>query len=146
MTLTMKRDSQKPDARALHSGEQGGFAWSRWPFVAAAVVTVLIGLMSRQLPWVPAWVGDLLWATAVYFLLSALMPHATQWRRGAAALAFSYLIELSQLYHRPWLDHIRDNTAGHLVLGSTFTWTDMAAYTAGVGLGMAITAPRFSRT
>ncbi len=109
--------------------------------VIAAVLTVLIGLTSSQLQWVPAWVGDLLWATTVYFLISALMPHVARRRRGAAALTFSYLIELSQLYHHPWRDRIRGSTAGHLVLGSTFTWTDLAAYTAGVALGMAITTP-----
>jgi hypothetical protein len=138
----MQRDSQQPNAEEMHPGEQGGSARSRWKFIAAAVATVLIGLTSRQLPWVPAWVGDMLWATTMYFLFSALTPRAARSRRGAAALTFSYLIELSQLYHRPWLDRIRDNAAGHLVLGSTFTWTDIAAYTAGVALGIAITAPR----
>jgi len=126
----------------MEPGAQRGSARSRWKFIVAAFSTVLIGLASRQLPWVPAWVGDVLWATTVYYLISALVPRATRWRRGAAALIFSYLIEFSQLYHRPWLDHIRDNTAGHLVLGSTFTWTDLAAYTAGVALGIATTAPR----
>ena len=36
----------------------------------------------KQLPWVPAWVGDMLWATTVHFLISALKPHAARWERG----------------------------------------------------------------
>lgn len=112
----------------------------------ATIVTVLVGLVSRHLEWVPTWVGDLLWATTVCYLISAVMPRAARWRRGAAALAFSYLIEIYQLYHRPWLDRIRDNPVGHLVLGSTFTWTDLLAYTAGVALGIVTTAPRWSST
>ena len=113
----------------------------RWTFIAAAAATVVIGATSRQISWVPAWVGDLLWATTVYYLISALAPHAARWKRGAAALTFSYLIELSQLYHSPWLDRVRDHTAGHLVLGSTFSWTDLLAYAAGVALGIATIAP-----
>lgn len=115
-------------------------------FIAAAVVTILIGLASRRFTWVPTWVGDLLWATTVYFLISVLMPHAARWRRGLTAVIFSYLVEFSQLYHRPWLDYIRDSTLGHLALGSTFVWTDLVAYAAGVALGMAITAAWCSNT
>lgn len=111
---------------------------SRWAFVAATMVTILIGLASRRLAWVPAWVGDLLWATTVYFLISVVAPHAARWQRGLAALAFSFAIEFSQLYHRPWLDDVRGSTLGHLVLGSTFVWTDLVAYAAGVALGIVI--------
>ena len=126
--------------------EPNGTARSRWTFIVATIVTVLVGLVSRHLEWVPTWVGDLLWATTLYYLISAVTPMTSPWRRGAAALAFSYLIEISQLYHRPWLDRIRDNPVGHLVLGSTFTWADLLAYTAGVALAIAATAPRRSST
>ncbi len=111
----------------------------RRKFLVATVLTVLIGLISRHVTWVPAWIGDLLWATTVYFVISLLLPRTASWRRAAAALTFSFLIEVSQLCHRPWLDHIRDSTLGHLLLGSTFVWTDLIAYTAGVALGIAIT-------
>ena len=39
----------------------------------------------KQLPWVPAWVGDMLWATTVHFLISALKPHAARWNSGSGA-------------------------------------------------------------
>ena len=51
------------------------------------------------------------------------------------ALSFSYLIEVSQLYHAPWIDSIRATTLGGLVLGFGFLWSDIACYTVGVTLG-----------
>jgi hypothetical protein len=61
---------------------------------------------------------------------------------GAVALAFSYAIEISQLYHQPWIDHIRQTTLGHLTLGTTFIWTDLVAYTVGVAVGIIATQRR----
>ena len=56
----------------------------------------------------------------------------------ALALAFSVLIELSQLYHAPWIDGIRQTTLGGLVLGFGFLWSDLACYTAGVACALVI--------
>lgn len=36
-------------------------------------------------------------------------------------------VELSQLYHAPWIDTIRGFRLGSLVLGSTFNWPDIPA-------------------
>ena len=48
------------------------------------------------------------------------------------ALVFSYLIEISQLYHAPWIDAIRSTALGGLVLGFGFLWSDILCYTVGV--------------
>jgi hypothetical protein len=50
------------------------------------------------------------------------------------------VVELSQLHQAPWLNAIRNTTMGHLVLGSTFSWLDIAAYAAGVSVGSLIDA------
>jgi hypothetical protein len=47
-------------------------------------------------------------------------------------LAICFAVELSQLYHAPALDALRETTAGHLVLGSGFDPRDLIAYAAGV--------------
>ena len=52
------------------------------------------------------------------------------------AMAFSVAIELSQLYHAPWIDSIRQTTLGGLILGFGFLWSDLACYAAGVGIGV----------
>ena len=51
-------------------------------------------------------------------------------------MAFSVAIELSQLYHAPWIDSIRQTTLGGLILGFGFLWSDLACYAAGVGVGI----------
>jgi Protein of unknown function (DUF2809) len=53
------------------------------------------------------------------------------------ALLTSYADEFSQLYQAPWINAIRSTVVGHLILGSTFSWIDMATYTVGVGVGVA---------
>src|SRR3954464_6144190 len=55
-------------------------------------------------------------------------------------MAFSVLIEVSQLYHAPWLDSIRHTTLGGLILGYGFLWGDLACYAVGIGLGVVIEA------
>jgi hypothetical protein len=54
------------------------------------------------------------------------------------ALSFSVLIEMSQIYHAPWIDSIRHTTLGGLVLGYGFLWGDLACYAVGIGLGLVI--------
>ena len=56
----------------------------------------------------------------------------------ALAMIFSVAIELSQLYHAPWIDSIRHTTLGGLILGFGFLWSDLACYAVGVGLGVVI--------
>ena len=51
---------------------------------------------------------------------------------GMAALTFSSAIEFLQIYHASWIDSIRGTTIGHLVLGSGFSWADIAAYSVGI--------------
>ena len=52
-----------------------------------------------------------------------------------AALLFSYGIEISQLYHAPWIDTLRANRLGGLILGFEFLWSDLVCYTMGIGFG-----------
>ncbi len=54
------------------------------------------------------------------------------------ALAFCYLIEISQLYHSNWIDNIRKTTLGGLVLGYVFSWKDLLAYAIGIGIGIIV--------
>jgi hypothetical protein len=80
--------------------------------------------------------GDALWALTVFFLWGMFRPGASTGRLAVYALITSYADELSQLYQAPWVNAIRATTAGHLILGSTFSWWDMLSYTAGVGVGV----------
>jgi len=68
--------------------------------------------------------------------VSALAPHARLSRRAATALAIAYLVEISQLYHAPWIDGLRHSTPGGLILGFGFLWSDLVCYTVCVASGV----------
>jgi hypothetical protein len=104
------------------------------------VITIAAGLASRHfsayLPhWVQLYLGDALWAFMVFLLFGFIFPAKTSLWVALLTLAFSYCIEISQLYHAPWIDALRANRLGGLVLGFGFLWSDLVCYTVGVGFG-----------
>jgi hypothetical protein len=110
--------------------------------MALLIMVVLLGLGSRRYagalrPFVSAYAGDTLWATAAFLGIGLLLPVASTRRVAALALLFSVGIEVGQLYHAPWIDSIRRTTLGGLILGHDFVWSDLACYAVGVGVGVA---------
>jgi hypothetical protein len=106
-------------------------------------LTCGLGLGSRRYPdhlpgFVVTYAGDTLWALALFLALGLIVPRATTPRLGALSLALALLVELSQLYHAPWIDSVRQTKLGGLVLGFGFLWSDLACYSVGVGLGVVI--------
>ena len=113
---------------------------NRWVYTFLIVATIAAGLASRHFPhvappWVKNYLGDTLWALMVFLMFGFLLPTKSTLSIGIAALAFSFCIEISQLYHAAWIDAIRANPLGGLVLGFGFLWSDLLCYTAGVGFG-----------
>ncbi len=98
-----------------------------------------MGLASRQffgdIPWVKLYVGDALWALMVFFGFGLLFKRWLTKSVTLAALLFSFTIELSQLYHAPWIDGLRATRLGALVLGFSFVWSDFLCYSLGIALG-----------
>jgi hypothetical protein len=70
----------------------------------------------------------------VFLLVSTLLVGRPILVRAAISLAFAFLVEISQFYHAPWIDSIRQTTLGGLVLGFGFLWTDLVCYTVGIFL------------
>ena len=115
-------------------------ARSRVAYGLGLLLVVAAGLASRRfgasLPsFVATYAGDTLYATMIFVLLAIAAPRASSARLAVTALAFCVGVEISQLYHAPWIDAIRRTTPGALVLGYGFLWSDLACYVAGVGLG-----------
>jgi hypothetical protein len=111
--------------------------------IALIVLAVVLGIGSRRygqsLPaFLAAYAGDTLWALAAFLGFGLVLPRASTLRVALLALTFSVSIEVSQLYHAPWIDSIRHTTLGGLVLGFDFVWSDLACYAVGVGLGVVI--------
>ena len=115
----------------------------RLSFFVSVLIVMAMGLASRRFrhllpPFLGEYSGDTLWALMVFLGISFLLPNANLWRRIALALGFAYVIEVSQLYHAPWIDSIRNTTLGGLVLGFGFLWSDFVCYTMGIGAGAGI--------
>lgn len=115
---------------------------SRLACLAAVVVVIGLGLTSRAFPWLfPAalgkYPGDALWALMVFAGWAMVLPRLSTPELAGIALATSFAVEFSQLYKAPWLDAIRGNFFGHLVLGSGFSWGDLLAYCVGVAVAFA---------
>jgi hypothetical protein len=87
---------------------------------------------------IAAYSGDTLWALAAYLGTGLVLPRASTRTIALLAMIFSVAIELSQLYHAPWIDSIRHTTLGGLILGFGFLWSDLSCYAVGVGLGVMI--------
>lgn len=85
---------------------------------------------------VATYAGDTFWALVAFLGIGLLLPRASTWRVALLAMSFSATIEVSQLYHAPWIDSIRRTTVGGLVLSYGCLWSDLACYTVGVGTGM----------
>jgi hypothetical protein len=108
--------------------------WRRRHALALAA-TIVLGLASRAVVrWMPEWwvlVGDGCYAMAVYWVLSLISPRWTTLITAWVAVGICILIELSQLYHTPWLDTLRNWPLGGMLLGHGFSMEDVMAYAAG---------------
>lgn len=71
----------------------------------------------------------------LFLLVGTLLPGRQVLARAAISLAVAFLVEISQLYHAPWIDSIRQTTLGGLVLGFGFLWTDLVCYSVGIATG-----------
>lgn len=109
-------------------------------YLLCAVLTMALGLASRRwrqhLPWfLGEYGGDFLWAIMLFLLVSMGWPRGLLRWRCSLSLALAYAIEMSQLYHAPWIDNIRNTTLGGLILGFGFLWSDLALYAMGIAAG-----------
>jgi hypothetical protein len=103
-------------------------------------IVICSGLASRSEasglpPFFAKYAGDALWALMVFLGIGFVLAARGTALVTALAMAASCADEFSQLYHAPWIDTVRRTTLGHLVLGDTFAWGDIAAYLVRVGFG-----------
>ncbi len=116
---------------------------NRLRYLPAIAVCVVAGLGSRAyggyLPEFAAeYLGDVLWASMVYFGVCLVWQAAGIGRAMLCALVFSYGIEISQLYQADWINAVRGTRFGALALGHGFLWSDMACYTLGILLAAGV--------
>ena len=101
-------------------------------------VIIILGLLSRRFNVIPLWVGDVLWATMIYFIARFCVPKASIMKIVLISILITYLVEFSQLYKAEWIDNLRHTFLGRMILGETFLWADLLSYTAGILIGVVI--------
>ncbi|MGJ0510184.1 MAG: DUF2809 domain-containing protein [Methylocystis sp.] len=82
--------------------------------------------------------GSILWATMVYLLVALLARRQGRQMVAAVAMTIAICVEMLRLYHTPWLYAFRLTLPGALLLGRIFSFWNIAAYAAGVALGVII--------
>jgi Protein of unknown function (DUF2809) len=108
----------------------------RSKYLLSAIAVLVSGLASRRfrsfLPtFLAEYAGDTLWALMLFLVVSTLLAGRPIRMRAAISLTLAFLGEISQRYHAPWIDSIRQTTLGGLVLGFGFLWTDLVCYSIG---------------
>lgn len=107
------------------------------------IIIIILGLYSRKIDNIipkvlNIYLGDTLWALMIFIIFGFIFSSLETKKVGLTGISFCYIIELSQLYHSNWIDTIRQTTLGGLVLGYGFLWSDLLAYTIGIGIGLTI--------
>ncbi|RYZ94082.1 MAG: DUF2809 domain-containing protein [Sphingobacteriaceae bacterium] len=100
------------------------------PFVLLLIVEVLIAIYVHD-NWVRPYAGDLLVVIMLYCLVKSLI-NATVIPAALSVLVFAYLVELSQYFHLVSLLRLENNSVARVVMGSSFSWIDILAYTLGI--------------
>jgi hypothetical protein len=112
-------------------------------YLLIMVVITAFGLPARtiqdQLPtWYVQYFGDYLWAMLLFFVFALTLRNMNTFKVAIATLLFTYMIEISQLFHPQWLEYLRSIKLFALVLGYSFLWSDIVAYTLGIFTGALI--------
>ena len=85
--------------------------------------------------------GDFLVVILIYCFVKSFL-NKTALSTAIGVLLFAYVVEISQYFHLiDWLGLIHSKMAA-LLLGSSFSWTDMLCYTLGIGLVFTIEKTR----
>lgn len=115
---------------------QSNVTHSRIRYFILIIATIITGLFSRHYTAIPLFIGDVLWALMVYFIIRFVFIKGGISHIAIYSLLFCYAIEFSQLYKAPWIEAVRHTLFGRLVLGDNFLWADLLSYTCGIIIGI----------
>ncbi|WP_309714668.1 DUF2809 domain-containing protein [Armatimonas sp.] len=101
-------------------------------------------LLKRHFDALGSALGDGLWALLVFCLVCGVAPRWPLAWRVLTALTLAVLVEVSQLWHFPWLVALRHTRLGALAIGGSFSFGDILCYATGIAFG-ALLARRFER-
>ena len=102
--------------------------------------------MSRKISLIPLYIGDLLYAVMIYFLVRTIFTNKKTLLIIILSLSICFAIEFLQLYQAQWIIDLRKTLFGRYVLGQRFLWSDIIAYTFGVLVAFTIEKIIFRNT
>ncbi|WPR73916.1 DUF2809 domain-containing protein [Algoriphagus sp. NG3] len=117
---------------------QGNSARQKYLYACIILIIIALGLLSRKTTFLPAAIGDALYASMMYFIVRFFLVNHKVQKVAIFGLAICFAIELSQLYQAPWINEIRTTLPGRLMLGQGFLWTDLLAYVVGIVLAASL--------
>ena len=104
--------------------------------VLLLVTEILIAAFLHD-RFVRPYVGDFLVVILIYCFCRMFRPFPVI-KLAVSVLLFAYSIETLQYFKLLNLLHLQDNKPATIILGSSFEWSDMLAYTLGIALVIVI--------
>ena len=128
-----------PAAETVRGRSRRTRLWAAGGMLLAAA----FGLASRSAPmadWpiIGTYGGDAAWAMAAYAGWRFLLPSLNRLWIAALTFGLATMVEISQLADWAWLNSIRDQQHGALLLGRGFLWSDLVAYAVGTIAAMTL--------
>lgn len=96
--------------------------------------TIILGLLSRKVDFIPLATGDALYAVMIYWGFRLLLTNRPYYYSFMLSILFCFSIECLQLVDHPFLIAIRNHNLLRLIFGQGFLWTDLLAYLFGAAL------------
>lgn len=119
--------------KSIESKSTLRFDWKSFlVFLFLFIVEVLIALFVDDAIIRP-YVGDVLVIPLMYYFIKAFVKTKSIYII-IGVLLFAYVVEISQYFKLVEVLGWQNNTALRIILGSSFTWFDILAYTLGAGL------------
>lgn len=106
----------------------------RITYLGLVFITIILGLVSRRINFVPAITGDVLYAIMVYWIFRSLFFTRPFLFSFILALVFCFSIECMQLIQTTYFIQIRSNPILRLIFGQGFLWSDLFGYVAGASI------------
>lgn len=109
------------------------FRFQLGSFLIAAAIFIIEVLIALYITdnFVRPYVGDVLVVILIYYFVKAFV-HIGVWPLAISTLLFSYLIETLQYFQFVKLIGLGDNRLANIVIGNSFAWEDILAYTIGI--------------
>lgn len=110
----------------------------RIKYAAIILMTIILGLLSRKISWIPAITGDSLYAVMMYYICRFCFISKPMRFSLWMAIGICFIIEFSQVLQYEWIVEIRKSLFGRLVLGQGFLVSDLIGYILGASIAFYI--------